>query len=172
MNSTSQGWIKLHRKMESWEWYTDIPVKVLFLHLLLKANHAPAKWRGTTVARGELITSAAHLAEETGLSVQQVKTALKKLERTGEISRNATNEYTRIKCCNYSLYQAYDGEEQPTDNQPLTNGQPTDNQRVTTNKNNKNNNNKKNNKKRLQRECSFDIEALKRKAELNDDYDI
>jgi hypothetical protein len=40
------GYIKLHRKLVDWEWYTDIPTKTLFIHLLLVANHKPNKWRG------------------------------------------------------------------------------------------------------------------------------
>lgn len=39
------GWIKLHRKLINWEWYQDTNVKVVFLHLLLIANHEDKKWQ-------------------------------------------------------------------------------------------------------------------------------
>lgn len=170
MNTTG-GWIKLHRQMLDWEWYTDLPVKVLYLHLLLRANHAPGAWRGIQIDRGELVTSRKHLSEETGLSSQQVRTALSKLERTGEITLKATKCYTLIKCCHYSLYQDADTTEQPSFNQASTNHQPSTNQPSTTNKKNKkNNNNKKNNK--LRREMSFDIQQIMHDAYFNEDYDI
>ena len=51
-----EGWIKLHRKILDWEWYDDINTKVLFLHLLLTANHEEQKWRGKIIERGQLIT--------------------------------------------------------------------------------------------------------------------
>lgn len=171
MASSSNGWIKLHRQMLDWEWYTDLPVKVLYVHLLLRANHAPGAWRGIPIDRGELVTSRDHLAKETGLSSQQVRTALKKLERTGEISLEATKCYTLIKCCNYSVYQDSDSEEQPTTNQASTKHQPGDNQPATTNKKNKKyKNNKKNNQ--LHREPSFDIQKIMHDAYFNEDYDI
>ena len=43
-----EGWIKLHRQILDWEWYDDINVKVLFLHLLLTANYEDKKWQGTS----------------------------------------------------------------------------------------------------------------------------
>lgn len=99
------GFIKLHRRMVEWEWYTDVPTKTLFLHLLLMANYEDAKWRGKTVKRGQRITSIRKLAEETGLSVKQVRTALDKLERTGEVAREGANSYTLITIENYAKYQ-------------------------------------------------------------------
>ena len=41
-----EGWIKVHRKLVDWEWYNDINVKVVFLHLLLTANHKEKQWKG------------------------------------------------------------------------------------------------------------------------------
>lgn len=99
------GFIKLHRQMVEWEWYTDIPTKTLFLHLLLMANYEDNKWRGKVVKRGQRITSIPKLAEETGLSERQVRTALEKLEATGELTRQATNRYTLITIENYAKYQ-------------------------------------------------------------------
>lgn len=99
------GYIRLFRSFLDWEWYSDIPCKVLFLHCLLKANYEPKKWRGEIINTGEFDTSLPHLAEETGLSVQQVRTALKKLQSTGEISEKATCKKRTIKVRNYCIYQ-------------------------------------------------------------------
>ncbi len=37
-------WIKLYRKMKHWEWYDDIPTKVLFIELLLTVNSKDKQW--------------------------------------------------------------------------------------------------------------------------------
>ena len=130
------GFIKLHRQMIKWEWYTDIPTKVLFIHLLFSANHEAQKWRGIEIKRGQLISSYKHLAEECGLSVQQVRTALKKLESTQEVTSQSTSQNTVITIKNYDKYQA--------NNKQITNEQQTSNKRATTNKNEKNEKNEKN----------------------------
>ena len=127
MNS---GWIKIHRKMLDWEWYDDIPTKILLLHLLLTANYENKKWHGHPVLKGERITSLQHLADETQLTVQQVRTALIKLEKTGEVTRKATNKYTHIVLTKWDKYQET---KQPSTSK-ATNEQQTDNKRTTTTK--------------------------------------
>lgn len=132
------GWIKIHRRLLDWEWYDDNNVVRVFLHLLLTANYEPKKWHGQTIERGTLITGRIALAQETNLSEQQVRTALKKLESTGEITTKSTNQFTIITICNYERYQTTETAEQPTNqptnNQQITNEQPTNNQRITTTK--------------------------------------
>ena len=126
-----QGWIKLHRQLLEWEWYHDTNVKVLFIHLLLLANHSEQKWRGYIIKRGQLITSTYHLADSLGLGRQQIRNALKKLERTKEISIKTTHKNTIITIENYDRYQI-DGSET---NLQSTQLQPSNNPEVTTNKN-------------------------------------
>ena len=75
-----EGWIKIHRQILNWEWYKDINVKILFIHLLLTANHQEKNWKGQLVKRGQKLTSLQHLANETGLTLQQTRTSLIKLK--------------------------------------------------------------------------------------------
>ena len=100
-----EGWIKIHRKILEWEWYDDINTKILFLHLLLTANHEDRKWRGTVIKRGQKLTSLQHLADETHLSLQNVKTSLSKLKSTNEITIKSTNKYTVVSIEKYNDYQ-------------------------------------------------------------------
>lgn len=100
------GFIKMHRRIVEWEWYRDIPVRVLFEHLLLRANYKDLRFRGCEIRRGSLAASRRSLAEETGLSEQQIRTALEKLRRTGEIETAAKGNFTLIKVMNYNRYQA------------------------------------------------------------------
>lgn len=124
------GWIKLHRKLVDWEWYQDIPVKILFLHLILVVNYEEKKWRGETIKIGEIVTSLAHLAEQTRMSVQSVRTALDKLESTGEVTRTSTNRFTKITLIKWEEYQGK--EDKPTHR--ATNKQQTNNKQTTTTK--------------------------------------
>jgi len=124
------SFIKLYRKMTQWEWDNDHNTTRLFFHLLLTVNWQNKKWRGETIKRGSIITSIEHLSASTGLSVQAVRTALDKLESTGEIKRRSTNYYTHLTICKFDTYQ----EKPKTDNKRTTNEQQTSNKRTTTTK--------------------------------------
>lgn len=98
------GWIKLHRKMLAWEWYGDVPTTMLFLHCILRANWKDCSWRGRTIRRGSFFTSIASLSSETGLTIKQVRGALERLERTGELASERANEGTMITVSNFETY--------------------------------------------------------------------
>ena len=117
------GYIKLHRDIMSWEWYKDIPVRILFEHCLLKANHEPKRWQGQIVEAGQFITSRENLAFETGLTEMQVRIAIKKLNSTSEITSKTTNRYTMITINNWNLYQ----QNNQQINQQISNKYPTNN---------------------------------------------
>jgi len=128
------GWVKIHRKLTDWEWFTERHMARLFLYLLLSANHKPKKWRGTMVGVGQLITGRKALALKTGVSEQSIRTCLARFVSTGEITIKSTNKYSIITICNYSTYQIVEN----GINQQLTSNQPTTNQQSTTNKKVKN----------------------------------
>ena len=114
------GWLKLHRKLTAWEWYKDVPVKTLFIHLLICANYQPTRFQGNEYEAGELITTLGSLADGCGLSKQQVRTALDKLESTGEITRRATHRNIVVKVLKYADYQAFEQTEQHANNTQTT----------------------------------------------------
>jgi uncharacterized phage protein (TIGR02220 family) len=141
------GWIKLHRSLIEWEWYQNANMMRMFVHLLLNANHKPAKWQGIQIERGQFLTSRDHLAKDLKLSVMQVRTALGHLEETQEVSIETTSRYTLITLCKYGSYQCGEDEGNQVNNQQVTSDQPTDNQQVTTNKKDKKKKNENNEKK-------------------------
>lgn len=99
------GYIKLYRSLLNWEWYDDINTKTVFLHLLLTVSIADNQWHGITIKRGSRVSSYAVLAEETKLSVDKVRTAIKHLETTGEITRCRHPKYTVFTVNNYDKFQ-------------------------------------------------------------------
>ena len=129
---TNEGWISLYRKFLEWEWYDYPTVKIIFLHCLLSANHKNIKWRDIVIKRGQLVTSYEKLATLNGLTVQQVRTALEKLQSTHEITYQSTNQYSIITVKNYNLYQDSNKAKTEASNNQIR-GQ--NNKRITTNNN-------------------------------------
>lgn len=149
-----QGYIKLFRQIVDWEWYDDIPTCRLFIHLLLKVNHADRNWQGKKIERGSCITSLASLSTETNLTVKQIRRALSNLSKTGEIEKIGANQNTLIIVLKYAYFQgptSVEGKQkangwQTKDMQKTNEGQTKGKQRATNNnvkniKNDKNNNN-------------------------------
>jgi hypothetical protein len=124
------GWIKLHRKLLEWEWYSKPVVKSVFIHSLLRANHKDGKWRGNDVKRGSYISSVDKLIDDLGHTRQEIRTALKHLKSTNELTTKSSAQHTVFIVVNYENYQDATND--------LTNEQPTANQQSTTNKNDKN----------------------------------
>lgn len=154
-----EGWICLHRKLLNWQWYSDKNVRLVFIHLLLKANHKKTRWQNVDIDRGQLVSSYANLALEIGITVQQLRTALDKLKASGEITTKTTNKYTFINIVNYSVYQDNQDEINKQNNKQIPNKQQTNNKQITTN-NNDNNVTMKQYKKENIKEKYFENEKL------------
>lgn len=90
------GFIKLNREILSWEWYEDSNTFKMFMHCLLKANFKQKKWCGIKINKGQFITSNEKLSTESGLSVSQVRTSLKKLADSEYIKAKGHSKYTVI----------------------------------------------------------------------------
>ena len=133
------GWIKIHRKFLDWEWFNKSEAVHLFLYMVLKANHKDNKWQGNDVKRGQFISSLGNISSATGITIQQIRTILKKLEKTNEIKVKSTSQFTIVTICKYECYQ----DEEETTNKPTTNHQQTTNKQSTTNKNEKKEKNEK-----------------------------
>ena len=98
-------YIKLDRNISKWRWYQDANTTRLFIHLLLNANIEPRDFQKVTIQRGELATSYAHLAQDLGLSVKNVRTALEHLKATGEVASTKYSKFQVISIVNYCKYQ-------------------------------------------------------------------
>lgn len=122
------GHIKLDRKILEWEWYSDPNTCRLFIHLLLKANWKDGRFQGIEIPRGSFVTSYATLANESGMSVRNVRTALEHLKTTGEVTVNRHSKFSVITIKNYCAYQSTDT---ISDNQVTVDRQSTDSQPTT-----------------------------------------
>lgn len=99
------SYIKLFRKMLDWEWYNHDVTKIVFIHLMMIANWQDTKWRGIDLHPGEVIRTNENLAKELRKSNQQVRTALKNLLSTGEITVRKSGRIRIITIQNWVQYQ-------------------------------------------------------------------
>ncbi|EHP2983319.1 TPA: DnaD domain protein [Listeria monocytogenes] len=151
----SLGWIKLHRDLkEKPIWKSSTPEqKTILVTLLMMANHKENEWewRGKPFKAkpGEFVTSIKSITEECGkgISSQNVRTALKRIENYGFLTKESTKVSTLINVVNWGVYQELENKTNTVTNKQLTNDSQTANKQLTTNKNvrtkecNKDNNN-------------------------------
>lgn len=119
------GYLKLHRSIEDWEWYFDVPVRTLFLDLLVLARYRPGKWKGNDVEPGKVITSTVKLAERNGVSRAAVHRMLTKLKSTGEVDVQSNNHWTTVTIVNWDKWQGKEEDgERPLRHRRTTSGRP------------------------------------------------
>ena len=111
------GWIKVHRKIVDWEWWSDHNTTRLFMYLLLIATHEDIKFQGKVIKRGQLVTSRAKLSLATGISERSIRTSLENLKTTNEITIKSTNRFTIITICKYEDYQLIEDESDQVNDQ-------------------------------------------------------
>ena len=124
------GFIKIHRKLKEWEWYSDTNVFRLFMHLLLNANYKDKQWRGITIKRGQLVVGIKSFGLQIGLTWQETRTAINKLKRTGELTTKATNKNTLVTLVNFEFYQGSQSESNNQSNKQITNNQQAINNNI------------------------------------------
>lgn len=105
MAHENEGFISLYRSILNWEWYSDVPTRCLFIHLLLTVEYKSRRIMGKNIKRGQRLCSIRTLAREVGLSERQVRTALNHLKATHEVTHLSSPEGTVITIKNYDMYQ-------------------------------------------------------------------
>jgi len=123
MTKINNGWIKLHRNLKDWGWRSDANTFNVFINLLLEADFTPNTWKGIKVQPGQLIFGRKEFSKKIGVSEQSIRTALKHLKSTNEITIKSTNKYSLISINNWETYQSINQlpNQQLTSNQPATN---------------------------------------------------
>lgn len=105
MGRNKNGFFKIERKILDWEWLKHPPTVVTWLVLL-----ALAEWdTGCELKPGQIVTTQKELMEYTGLSRQELRTALSHLVSTKEITIEPTKDGTKpaslITIAKWRLYQ-------------------------------------------------------------------
>ena len=112
MGRNKKGFFKMERKILDWEWLQDPKTVVTWIVLM-----AFAEWdTGCDLKPGQIVTTQKELMEYTGLSRQELRTALSHLVSTKEITIEPTMVATKpaslITIAKWRLYQT--DKRQPT----------------------------------------------------------
>lgn len=122
-----EGYIKIDRNMLRWRWVNSPTTGWLFIILLLKANYKKMTFEGIEIQPGQVVTSYPSLVKSSGLSIQQCRSALKRLKSTGEVTATLYPKFQVITIVNYKQYQDATGKPtgRITGKQQASNRQPT-----------------------------------------------
>lgn len=137
MLDKKETFVKLNRGILDWQWYQDSNTFRVFVHLLLVANIKDDYHKGVPIHRGEKALSYRTLSEALGLSIQQVRTSISKLKRTGEITITRHRDFLVVSVTNYNKYQEKIDKStfnQQSNNIQITFKQQSNNNQSTTNK--------------------------------------
>jgi hypothetical protein len=91
--------------------------------------------QGVLLNPGQFLFGRKRASNDTGLSEQTIRTAIKMLKNNHQIDVKPTNKYSIITIINWDLYQPEPTKANQQTTIKVTNKQPTDNQQITTYKN-------------------------------------
>ncbi|EMG9773908.1 DNA replication protein [Klebsiella aerogenes] len=141
-----KGFALLHRKIMDVPFYKDAEASHLWVHLILKAKHAPetvlTDLGEMLVSRGQLLSGRNALSFETGLKADRVQYLLRKFQKLGMVSWVSHGKFSVFTIVKYDDYQSNyvpaDYQQitiaKPDVVQPVANSVPADYQQITTDK--------------------------------------
>lgn len=122
------GYVKTYRSLLDWGWFTDYKTAHFFQYCILKANHKDKIYKGQLIKRGSFYSSYEIMERECGLKKQMIRTSIKKLISTQEITYISSRKGSIISIKNYDDYQS--ATETSTHNQHITNTKVTTNKKL------------------------------------------
>lgn len=142
----NRGWIKLHRKIEDSFLFSNSKAMLLWIFLLISANHAEKEFlfngKKMICKRGQILTGRDSISSKIKINRSSVDRLLKVFESEHLIEQHKTNRFRLITVINYDLYQS----SEHLIEQQMSNKRATNEQQMSTNNNDKNEKNNKNEK--------------------------
>ena len=123
----SKGYVPLWRSFMNWEWYEDKNTCILYQYCYMRASHKDTSYKGQNIKRGSFITSLEKLAENTNLSIRNVRTAISHLKSTNDIEVTTSKKGSIISIKNYDYIVSKDEKstQKSTNSRQTTDKQPT-----------------------------------------------
>ena len=109
----NKGFVKIPREITNKPWYSSSNTLKVYIELLINAAWKEFEYNGTTLKKGQFITSLGRLAARCKLSIQQTRTALAHLKSTNDITVETTSKFSIITVLDNSLD---DEDNKPVDN--------------------------------------------------------
>jgi len=104
-NSTSPGWIEMHRKSLENGWLRNHKLWTFLTYCFLKASHkkrtSKIGHQSVELQPGEFIFGRKKASEETKLSIQEIRTCVTKLKKAGNLTIKSTNKYSIVAICKW-----------------------------------------------------------------------
>ncbi|MBD5226883.1 MAG: hypothetical protein HDS67_02345 [Bacteroidales bacterium] len=119
--------ITLSDEFLEWEWFSYHGMVNLYIYLVLRARETARKWRGRVIAPRSIVTTIERISRETGLSIQNIRTCIRKLIESKYITTEVTNNITTITLCEIVSYndENSDANKRLTEDQQGGNNTPT-----------------------------------------------
>lgn len=124
------SWITLDRNIDTWRWYKNANTFRVWIHILLHVNYKKCGFEGIDIFPGQIVRSYNTIADELGMTYDEVRTAIKHLKRTGEITVRKYPKFLVISVVNWKRYQtnSHDSSQSnpnqdPYESQAITNNQ-------------------------------------------------
>ena len=105
MADKHKAFVKVSRNILQWQWFKKPNHLAVLMYLLVTANYRDGMVAGIPVKRGDVVTSYAAIAQNTGISIQNARTTINHLKSTGEITCRSYHDFSVIKLVNYDTYQ-------------------------------------------------------------------
>jgi uncharacterized phage protein (TIGR02220 family) len=105
IKKTYKGWFKSHRNIAEWEHYKEGNTFRVFFHCLVSASYLPFEFHGKTFPAGTVNKTLKQFSEELDLPIQVIRTALGKLQKTGELTQLKCGKSALYKVNNWEFYQ-------------------------------------------------------------------
>lgn len=109
-HDSAGGFIILHRSLREQPWYKNADYKAVFIELVLRAQfqNTTKTYKGISlsIGRGQVFTCNQQLANDTGISLSQVKKAVALFKKLGQIDcQKVSNKGALITLLNYDKWQ-------------------------------------------------------------------
>lgn len=130
------AFVKIDKDLPNWQWFNKDHMLQFWIYLLCKATYKECCVGGVELKKGQVIIGRKKIAEKLEISEQNVKTYIRRLKNSGEITTKSTNKYTIVTIVKWEDYQVIpqiiNQQTNHQINQQLTNNQPRTNQQSTT----------------------------------------
>lgn len=98
------GFLIVNRRIAERSWYSDTNAFRVFFHLLISANYGETS-DGVKLQRGQCVVSLRKLARTLSLTLKNVRSALRRLSKAGEITIEPSHRHTLVTINDYDGWQ-------------------------------------------------------------------